>query len=471
MKDSINRFETKLSNFGDVNDGFIRATANILTEDQVANGFRFLNEAIEKSRKQWDYVPVVAEYIEEKEDVGSHGGKITVKDGEIEYERTTIPMGVVIAGTDRYEDITCLNGETKKYFCVDVYLWYENFKKELDMFRKGKTRPQSMEVKISESEFVDGVEEVKDFSPVALCILGKDVPPAFKDSKVKVSFQSDEFKANFDKLLSALDTYIDAKTEGGKHMSEEDKDNKDKTECEMQDKDDVNDDIEDEPKDEEDMKKKKCETVNETKEEKFELSHDNIRNLINLKIDNKDDNMERMYDIYAVEVFDDYFIACDYSNNPTKYFRKKYTVENNDVVVDEDSKEEVFSKFLTKDELDKLESIKTEYDDLKQKYDSVNKKYTEIINKEEYAKKQELINSFSKKLTQKEINDHVADINNFTLEEIDEKLTIALGKKVKTQDVKTEFNDQKQNSMFSNLSSFSDNSPMAKLARKIKNNK
>ena len=100
--EDIKRFETTLTNFSDVNNGFIRATVNIFTKDQVANGFEFQDEGIEKRRKQWAYVPVVAEYIEDNEDMGTHGGKLTISDGEFKYERTTIPMGVAIADTDRF---------------------------------------------------------------------------------------------------------------------------------------------------------------------------------------------------------------------------------------------------------------------------------------------------------------------------------------------------------------------------------
>lgn len=224
----IQRFETNISNFGEVNNGFIRATVNILTKDQKANGFLFDESGIEKRRRNWDYIPVKAEYMEENKDLGSHGGKLIIDDNGMEFIQTTKPMGVVIANTDRYEDITTMNGETERYFAVDVYLWYDQFKKELDMFRNGENRSQSMEVEILESsyDYATNTEHVYDFKPLALCMLGNNCPPAFVNSKVKVQFESDEFKAQYNTMLSALDKVIKMQEEISKEGGVDVEDNK-----------------------------------------------------------------------------------------------------------------------------------------------------------------------------------------------------------------------------------------------------
>lgn len=224
----IERFETKISNFGEVNNGFIRATVNILTKDQKANGFLFDESGIEKRRRNWDYLPVKAEYIEENKDLGSHGGKLIIDDNGIEFVQTTKPMGVVIANTDRFEDVVTMNGENQRYFCVDVYLWFDQFKKELDMFKNGERRSQSMEVEILEShyDYDTNTEYVHDFKPLALCMLGNDCPPAFVNSKVKVQFESDEFKAQYNNMLSALDKVIKMQEEFSKEGGVDVEDNK-----------------------------------------------------------------------------------------------------------------------------------------------------------------------------------------------------------------------------------------------------
>lgn len=476
--EDIKRFETTLTNFSDVNNGFIRATVNIFTKDQVANGFEFQDEGIEKRRKQWAYVPVVAEYIEDNEDMGTHGGKLTISDGEFKYERTTIPMGVAIADTDRFEDVICMNGETKRYFCTDVYLWYEQFEKELSMFKNGETRPQSMEVKILNSDFVDGVEKVYDFEPLAICILGQDVPPAFKDSKVKVAFQSDEFKANFDKMMFALDKYIKSNEEGGNEVEEENKNTEVETDVESVETDvpsteevNMDESIKDEEttnvSDEEDMKKKKkCEDEDNREAKSFELSHDDVRNLLSKKLDTYDSNGRRNYDIWVMEVFDTYCIYQKW-DEVNQYFKAYYTKTENDINIEDTV--EVFMMYLTQQELDDLKQEKESYSELQSKYNDVNEKYQKYVKKEEDAKKQEMIDSFAGNLTQEEVEKCIDDISKFTVEEIETKLTLELGRKAKSEKqevVFTETNEEQKE--FVNFAKFDDNSYFAQLAKKIK---
>jgi hypothetical protein len=419
--EDIKRFETTLTNFSDVNNGFIRATVNIFTKDQVANGFEFQDEGIEKRRKQWAYVPVVAEYIEDNEDMGTHGGKLTISDGEFKYERTTIPMGVAISDTDRFEDVICMNGETKRYFCTDVYLWYEQFEKELSMFKNGEARPQSMEVKILNSDFVDGVEKVYDFEPLAICILGQDVPPAYKDSKIKVAFQSDEFKANFDKMMFALDKYIKSNEEGGNEVEEENKNTEVETEV--------------------DVDVKETEMADEATVEVVETDNPST----------EETNMDES-------------ITGEEATNIGEEEEMKKKKKCKDEEVEKINYEEKFKEMLTA-----FEELKINLETLQSKYDDVNEKYQMYVKREEDIKKQEMVDSFSEKLTQEEITKCIDDISKFTLEEIETKLTLELGRKAKSEKQEASFAEvNEEQKEFVNFAKFDDNSYFAQLAKKIK---
>ncbi|MEG2546350.1 MAG: hypothetical protein RSA51_07305 [Niameybacter sp.] len=227
MAENIKRFDMSIRDFGEVNEGFIRATVNVCTKDQIANGFEFKREAIERSRKLWAYLPIKGEFLEEVGDFGSHGGKIEISDEGMKFIKTTVPMGCVIANTDRFEMVKCQNGEEKEYFCLDVYLWEQEFREEMNVFKQGENRNQSMEVMLQESayDYDRKVEMVNAFQPLALCILGKDVAPAFKDSRVKVQFESEAFKAQYDQMLCALDKLMKFEEEkGGCHVEDKLKD-------------------------------------------------------------------------------------------------------------------------------------------------------------------------------------------------------------------------------------------------------
>ena len=408
----IKRFDTSLTNFSEVNNGFIRATVNVFTKDQVANGFEFQEECIERRRKQWSYVPVVAEYIEEKEDLGGHGGKLTIDDEGMRYERTTLPMGVVIDGTDRYEDRVCLNGETKQYFCVDVYLWYEQFEKELSMFKNGESRAQSMEVKILNSTYEEGIEKVYDFEPLALCILGKDVDPAFVDSKVKVGFQSDEFKANFNQMMFALDKFIKNNEKGDVDLNTEELMNEENAVLEEETVEDTVETQEEVQEEVEMREEEKEEAVIETDEEQEEMKK-----------------------------------------------KKKCSKE-------EVNYEEKFNELSVA-----YAHLEEENTKLKEQFNEVSGKYQAYVDAELAAQKEVVIESFRGKLTGEEIEGCLGEYKDFTVEEVETKLTLALGKKVKMQAAEVKFEETKQEEKeFANLNTFNRNNYFSQLAKKIKNN-
>ncbi len=119
---------------------------------------------------------------------------------------------------------------------------------------------------------------------------------------------------------------------------------------------------------------------------KYELSHDDIRSaLYQLLAATTEDGY---YYTWIVEVYDNKFIYCDY--NEGKYYRQKYTKDDENVALDGD-RVEVFSEWLTKDEMDALDALKAEYAVLKSfkdNYDAaeIQAQKDEIFAKKSYAK-------------------------------------------------------------------------------------
>ena len=147
---------------------------------------------------------------------------------------------------------------------------------------------------------------------------------------------------------------------------------------------------------------------------KYELSHDDIRSaLYQLLAATTEDGY---YYTWIVEVYDNKFIYCDY--NEGKYYRQKYTKDDENVSLDGD-RVEVFSEWLTKDEMDALDALKADYAALKSfkdNYDAteIQAKKDEIFAKKSYAKL-EGVEAFE------ELKKNAA---NFSVEEVIEKAKI-----------------------------------------------
>lgn len=205
-------YDAEILEFGEVNDGFAKVLISVMSCDQIANGTKFRRSAVDNAVKGLNYLPVVGEWIGDKDDLddsdfGTHGGKLTISDTEFKWEDTTIPYGVVIADSYHWRDMAKKNGETESYLCVWAYLWLHKFPEIEKVYRDGKTN-QSMEILVNDAEYTDTYYDIKDFNFQALCLLGKNVSPAFREAQVITQFESNTFKAQYNEMLAALDKYM-----------------------------------------------------------------------------------------------------------------------------------------------------------------------------------------------------------------------------------------------------------------------
>jgi len=158
-----------------VNEGFAKVRILVNTYDQVANYTKFSKELLSSKMNNLNYLPIVAEFKEENNDFGSHGGKIELSDEGIKWIDTTRPYGVVIENSGRFENTTKPNGESIEYVVCDGYVWIDRYP-ELNVLFEGEKNNQSMEINILSGHYCeDGIYEIDDFEYSALCILGKDV--------------------------------------------------------------------------------------------------------------------------------------------------------------------------------------------------------------------------------------------------------------------------------------------------------
>ncbi|KFZ25891.1 MAG: hypothetical protein KQ78_01847 [Candidatus Izimaplasma bacterium HR2] len=79
----------------DKNPLFSKVKINFLYKGYNRNGSYISKRVAENIGKKIAYIPIVGEFITEKEDFGTHGGKLTITSDDIVYEETTVPYGVV----------------------------------------------------------------------------------------------------------------------------------------------------------------------------------------------------------------------------------------------------------------------------------------------------------------------------------------------------------------------------------------
>lgn len=161
-------------------------------------------------------IPIVGEYLEEAEDFNDHGQEMIINNKGVKFIRKTVPFGVVPADTKIWwQTFADDDGVQREYMMCEGYLWTGRYPETNRVLEKGNG--QSMEL---DSNFMKGnwarLENDEDeyfivdeaiFS--ALCILGEDVEPCFEGANIKspssiYSLDKDDFKIQMNDFLFEL---------------------------------------------------------------------------------------------------------------------------------------------------------------------------------------------------------------------------------------------------------------------------
>ncbi len=174
--------------------------------------------------------PIVGCYREEKEDYGDHGEKMTIDGEGIHFSCETKPYGFVAPDAQvwfqTFIDTDEFGNEVQReYMMTTGYLWTGQFEEAKSVIEDGKG--QSMEL---DSESVDGhwANDVKtgvDFFIIndalfsKLCILGDDVEPCFEGASIVAKDYSlrDSFTKSLFTMMKELKDAL-GQTEGGSYM-------------------------------------------------------------------------------------------------------------------------------------------------------------------------------------------------------------------------------------------------------------
>jgi len=168
------------------------------------------------------------------------------------------------------------------------------------------------------------------------------------------------------------------------------------------------------------------EETNEVKfeliEKSFQLSHDDIRTGLYALVRTYEDLDNTCYGI--IEVFDTYFIMCDwYSMN--KYYGQKYVIENDTVAFDGE-RYELFVEFLTTTEKAELESMRANYS-------SIQAELSTYKAAEEIADKMTVFDdeNYAQFLETPEFKELMKTVDKYSKEELEDKANIVFSKLVK----------------------------------------
>ena len=386
---------TTFSNLERVNDEFVKCTVSVNSYDQIANGTKFRKEAIEKALPTLNYCPVIGFF---DGDFNGHGIEYKIKDEGIEEVVKTVTFGVVIKDSYRWEKLMKDNGEYEDYVVVDCYLW-GRYKDAIEIVKNNSCN-QSMEVNINSAEYTNNYYDITDFTYSALCILGETTTPAFNLAKIRTSdkFSKDNFKECYSEMTEALDKFLNFE-QGGDNV-------KKRTCCKCGAEIEVDYEFDEN----EEFTCDECLASDFSKKEKYELSFDEIREKIRNAIQTEDSYC------WIVQTFSNYFIYEEetYKDNTWdfKFYKQSYSLEDDEVKLADD-KVEVFTRFLTKEEMDKLEEEKVEYEnkilDLKAKFTDLTSELEDL--KGDYSTLKEETEELRKYKSNIEFEQHKAEVD------------------------------------------------------------
>lgn len=333
--------------------------------------------------------PIVGYYKEENQDFRDHGDQIIIDEKGIQFKCLTKPYGFVSPDAkvwfQKFEDTDDFGNKiVREYLMTTGFLWTGQFEEAKLATEQG--RPHSMEL---DKDTLDGYWSenvntkmelfiVNDAIFSKLCILGDDVEPCFEGSSVTAPNVSTNFSKvddNFKQTLFSMMQDLKFALEGG-NMTKLDEEKKDKTNETVENKTD-----------------KTTEEVKDTETEKDNKDKDKKKNYT------KEDKKEE--------------------DNPVPAEDKKPEEKKEETKTPAEDKKEEEDKKDKKDYALMYSELETKYNDLSAKYESL-VAFKQNVEKQQ---KEELIGGFYM-LSDEDKKDVVAHIDEYSLDDIEAKLSV-----------------------------------------------
>lgn len=332
--------------------------------------------------------PIVGYYKEENQDFRDHGDQIIIDEKGIQFKCLTKPYGFVSPDAEvwfqKFEDTDDFGNKiVREYLMTTGFLWTGQFEEAKLAIEQG--RPHSMEL---DKDTLDGYWSenvntkmklfiVNDAIFSKLCILGDDVEPCFEGSSVTAPNVSTNFSKvddNFKQTLFSMMQDLKFALEGG-NMAKVDEEKKDK--------------------------------INETVENKTDKTTEEVKDTETEK-DNKDKDKKKNYTKEDKK-----------EDNPAPAEDKKPEEKKEETKTPAEDKKEEEDKKDKKDYALMYSELETKYNDLSAKYESL-VAFKQNVEKQQ---KEELISGFYM-LSDEDKKDVVAHIDEYSLDDIEAKLSV-----------------------------------------------
>lgn len=336
--------------------------------------------------------PIVGYYKEENQDFRDHGDQIIIDEKGIQFKCLTKPYGFVSPDAEvwfqKFEDTDDFGNKiVREYLMTTGFLWTGQFEEAKLAIEQG--RPHSMEL---DKDTLDGYWSenvntkmelfiVNDAIFSKLCILGDDVEPCFEGSSVTAPNVSTNFSKvddNFKQTLFSMMQDLKFALEGG-NMAKVDEEKKDKTNETVENKTD---------KTTEEVKDTETEKDNKDKDKKKNYTKENKK-----EEDKKEDNPAPAEDKKPEEKKEETKTPAEDKKEEDKKDKKDYAL--------------MYSE------------LETKYNDLSAKYESL-VAFKQNVEKQQ---KEELISGFYM-LSDEDKKDVVAHIDEYSLDDIEAKLSV-----------------------------------------------
>lgn len=220
---SMQKIESRLENFQEIDKNFATASLKVMYLGKNPNGTFFSKDAVEKNMHTLINMPIVGEFDSETRDFKGHGGEVIIdEDDNMHLRPTTRPYGVVPEsfeyewimddiGDDRQKETLVIHG---------IILWTKHYEEAANILLNQSSH--SMEISVDDGSWNEEYEvfDVTNFSFHALCVLGDKVQPAFSNSHFYSEIK--EFKEEFAQMLSEYSSIV-PKKEDKQLMTEEEK--------------------------------------------------------------------------------------------------------------------------------------------------------------------------------------------------------------------------------------------------------
>lgn len=380
----------------DINPLMSKCEIKVLYIGENRNHSFITKDVVTEMSKTLRGAPIVGYYKEENQDFRDHGDQIIIDEKGIQFKCLTKPYGFVSPDAEvwfqKFEDTDDFGNKiVREYLMTTGFLWTGQFEEAKLAIEQG--RPHSMEL---DKDTLDGYWSenvntkmdlfiVNDAIFSKLCILGDDVEPCFEGSSVTAPNVSTNFSKvddNFKQTLFSMMQDLKFALEGG-NMAKVDEEKKDKTNETVENKTD-----------------KTTEEVKDTETEKDNKDKDKDKKKNYTKEDKKEEDKKE--------------------DNPVPAEDKKPEEKKEETKTPaEDKKEEEKDKKDKKDYALMYSELETKYNDLSAKYEDL----VAFKKNVEKQQKEELIGGFYM-LSDEDKKDVVAHIDEYSLDDIEAKLSV-----------------------------------------------